>query len=362
MNVEPFTLEKWLLNSAEFDLGGGVVKQVALKDITANLNYEEVMTYGDRRGSETLRKEVADWYPGVGPDNVLITSGTSEANLLVNLCLLEAGDQYVVEYPLYDQPPRFARSLGCEVLKFHLKEHDWKPDLERLNQIVTKKSKIIFFDNPNNPTGALLTEQEMRSICEIANDANAYVVCDNALRGSELDGKLGLTPFGLYDKAVVTGSISKLGMIGPRIGWIIGNPDVIDKCCKFKDYTTLCHSGMSEHLATIVMRRENRTKHIDRNLKLSKATLPVLMRWIRVNSSILTCVTPKAGFTAFPRCNLSIGSEEFCKMALKEERVLLSPGEYFGVDNHFRINFGCESTLMTKALTRLERLIGRYGK
>jgi len=360
MRIEPFKLEKWLLNTAEIDLGGGVVSQFKLKDVTRKFKYDELLSYGDRRGSETLRREVAEWYRGVEPENILITSGTSEANLLVNLALLESGDDYVAEYPLYDQPPGFARSLGCQVKRFYLDEiRGWRPDLEQIKEAVTKKTKVIFFDNPNNPTGALLTEQEMKAIVEIAEDVGAYVVCDNALRGSEIDGRPGITPFEYYEKAIVTGSMSKLGMIGPRIGWVIASRQLLGECWKFKDYTTLCHAGLSDYLATIALKTENRTKYMKRNLRLSEAVLPLLTRWINENSSLVSWVPPKAGFTAFPKYSLSVKSEELCKKALKEENLLLSPGEHFGIENHFRINFGCETATMTEALKRLTRLLNR---
>jgi hypothetical protein len=120
--------------------------------------------------------------------------------------------------------------MGVKTEEFQLNEPTWKPNLDELAEKVTAKTRIIFIDNPNNPTGALLTEKEMRSICEIAEDVGAYVHCDNALRGSELTGKPAETPLPYYEKAIVTGSISKLGATSPRIGWIIAEEEVIKEC------------------------------------------------------------------------------------------------------------------------------------
>ena len=105
MEIESFRLERWLnsVTSCEIDVAQGVVMPLKLKDITTDIDYEQVMTYGVTNGSELLRKEIADWFPGVEADNILVTSGTSEANLLVNLHLLEPGDEYVALYPLYQQ-------------------------------------------------------------------------------------------------------------------------------------------------------------------------------------------------------------------------------------------------------------------
>jgi len=361
MKFEPFALERWLLKPCGIDVAGGGVTKLKLRDITATIDYERLMKYGvTTNGSEELRKQIADWFPGVEPDNILVTSATSEANLLCNLHLLDSGDEYVAESPYYAQTVGFAKAMGCKIKDFHLEEQNgWKPNLQELNEVVTRKTKIIFFDNPNNPTGALLTDQEMRAICEIAKDAGAYVVCDNALRGSELDGQPGLTPFGYYEKAVITGSISKLGMTDPRIGWIIADKEFVKACWRIKDYTSLSHSGLGEYLAIQALRRETRERINKRNLEFSKSNLPVLSRWIEQEKAVLSCVQPKAGFTAFPKYNLPLSSEELCNRFLTEEKVLLAPGEQFGVDKHFRINIGCPQETMSTVLKRMSAFLKR---
>jgi len=128
-------------------------------------------------------------------------------------------------------------------------------------------------------------------------------------------------------------------MTGPRIGWLIGRKDLVTACWVLKDYTTLSHSGIGEYLSIIALQRENRSRYIKRNLEISKANLSILSNWIDNNRDMISWVSPKAGFTAFPEYDLPLSSEEFCKKFLEEEQVLISPGEYFGVDKHFRINF-----------------------
>ncbi len=362
MKIEPFQLERWLnsIESCEIDAAQGSGLPIQLKEITTNINFKQYMTYGVTTGSKLLRQEIADWYSKINLENVLVTSGTSEANLLSNLYLLEPGDEYVVMYPLYKQTIGFVQSLGCTVKTCYLREErEWHPDLALLNEVVTKKTKIIFFDNPNNPTGAILNNKEMQAICEIAEDVDAYVICDNAVRGSELHGESPATPFDYYEKGVITGSVSKLGMIGLRIGWIIGNRNLIRACLTFKDYTTLSHSGISEYLATIALQKENLSRYIKRNIDLNKTNLERFNSWMNENPDLLSWIPPKAGYTAFPKYFSSLESEEFCKRFLREEQTLLSPGSYFGVDQHVRINIGIREDVMTKLLNRLTRFLNQ---
>ena len=293
------------------------------------------------------------------PGQVLITSGTSEANLLVNLTLLEPGDGYVTEVPMYEQTVGVARALGCRIGEFHLREEeDWRPDLEGLKEAVSSDTSIVFLDNPQNPTGALLTAAELRAICEIAGDAGAWVHCDNALRGSELDGVPGLVPFPDWERSVVTGSVSKLGATSPRIGWVVGPEELLERCWVAKDYTTLGHSGLGEVLAGRIL--EMRGKLVERNLGYSRASLESLGKWIGDNPH-LSWVEPRAGFTGFLAYDYDIGSVDLCEKLLDEKGVLLSPGAFFGVEGHLRICTGVSVDVLENGLKRVDAFMGRLG-
>ncbi len=355
MKIEEFKLERWLLEKSEIDVGGGGVVKFQLKDLVTNIDYEQLLNYGPTNGSEALRSQVAGWYPGIEADNVLITSGTSEANLLCNLHLLSPGDEYLAIHPVYEQTTGFAKSLGSQIRKVFLEKSDtWLLDLDSLKKQVTDNTKVIFFDNPNNPTGSCLSKAELQEICKIAANVDAYVVCDNALRGSELDGTPASTPFEFYEKGIITGSLSKLGMTGPRIGWLIGSKEIVEACWKFKDYTTLSHSGIGEYLATLALKEENRLKFIRRNLQICRNNLALLIDWNRNNGNLFSWIPPTAGFTVFMSYGASMGSVLFCERLLKERKVLTSPGKYFGAENHFRLNVGCDHETMKEVLKRLK--------
>jgi len=352
VKIEPFKLERWLLEKCEIDLGGGGVSKLQLRDVLSGLDGATYMRYGRTDGSDTIRRLVAEWHD-VEPDNVLITSGTSEANLLVNLCLVEAEDEYVTEYPQYEQTSGFVKMLGARVKVFHLVEAEgWAPDIEELKGRVTSDTKIIFLDNPNNPTGALLSEEEMKGICDVAEDVNAWVHCDNALRGSELDGEPSATPLNVYERGIVTGSISKLGATSPRIGWVVAEKEFIDRCSVMKDYTTLSHCGIGEQIAERLLR--NRDRYIKRNLTISKANIAAFNKWVEESPDLVSCVPPRGGFTAFPKYRSRLGSKKFCERLLREEGVMLSPGDHFGVDKHFRINLGTKGGTFAEGLRRIE--------
>lgn len=349
MKFEPFRLERWLLNKAEIDLGGGGVNKLKLGQVLESIDPDHLLKYDDTSGSESLKQHVAEWY-GVEPENVLITSGTSEANLLVNLAILRPMNYYVSEKPNYEQTVRLAEALGVRVLMFNLLEDDnWKPDLDGLKNI-KNKTTMIFLDNPNNPTGAVLRQSELDSIMQIAEDFDAYLHCDNALRGSEINGKPAPVPYPEYEKGIITGSISKLGATSPRIGWVIADKNLIERFWVVKDYTTLGHSGLGEFIAEKILRQ--REHLIERNLKISQRNLKILDHWISDRHDFYWR-PPEAGFTGFPGYNLYYSSLDLCEKLLEKKSLLVSPGEFFGVDKHIRVNIGCTEKELRDGLIRI---------
>ena len=356
MKFDEFKLERWLLREAEINIGGGGVSKLVLGDLVAGLDLDQKLKYGRTDGSNYLKGLVAEWY-GVESEEVLITSGTSEANLLVNLALLESSDVYMTEVPMYVQTVGVARALGCRIDEFHLREGDgWRPDLEGLKESISTETRIVFLDNPNNPTGALLKEAEMKSICEIAGDAGAWVHCDNALRGSELNRTPGLVPFPDFEHSVVTGSVSKLRATSPRIGWILGPKKLVERCWMVKDYTTLGHSRLGEMVAARILML--RKELMERNLAYSMANIYLLGKWVDNNPKV-SWMEPQAGFTGFPRYDHDIRSAEFCERLLHEEGVLMSPGAFFGQESHLRICIGVPTNILREGLDRIEAFMDR---
>jgi aspartate/methionine/tyrosine aminotransferase len=157
---------------------------------------------------------------------------------------------------------------------------------------------------------------------------------------------------------VVTGSVSKLGVTSPRIGWVVGPEELVERCWVIKDYTTLGHSGLGEVLAGRVLGM--RESLMERNLAYSRANLEILGEWIGGNPH-LSWVEPRAGFTGFPRYAYEVGSVDFCERLLEDEGVLLSPGAFFGVEGYLRICTGVPVETLKEGMGRIESFIGRLG-
>jgi aspartate/methionine/tyrosine aminotransferase len=142
MKLEPFELERWLLNPCSYDLAGGGIIKLQLGDLINTIDFNMTMSYGVTNGSNLIRSEIATLYDGISDDNILLTTGTSEANFLALYYLLEKGDEFVAFIPSYMQCIGIARSFGSEVKLCKLREfNDYQIDLDTLKKMVTKKQR-----------------------------------------------------------------------------------------------------------------------------------------------------------------------------------------------------------------------------
>jgi aspartate/methionine/tyrosine aminotransferase len=242
-------------------------------------------------------------------------------------------------------------------------ENDYQLDLDQISNLVSDKTRVISLVNPNNPTGSILTPNEMQSICTIANKVGAWVLCDGALRGLEAASGKASTPVEYYEKGIATGSISKLGLTGPRIGWLVTpNKQLLMDCWEYKDYTTLSHSGIGEYLASIALAPDKLSQIYGRAHEVIKQHIAILEEWISENNSLIEWVPSKAGHTSFPRYKLSMDSVTFCRKLLEEEDVLVGPGDFFGTPMHLRVRYSGEEPMLREGLRRLGRFLRRHAK
>jgi aspartate/methionine/tyrosine aminotransferase len=351
-------LERWLpAHKSIYNLSGACVKPLRLNELINELNLDVAIEYGYTKGDDELRAKVASLFPHADRDDVLITIGTAEANFLALNHLLDRGDEVVTFTPTYKGSIGVAEAIGATVTSLPLSvDDDYAVNVDALQDLVTHNTRAILITNPNNPTASKYTPAEVRAICEIAEDADAYVVCDEALRGLELDGAISPSPGTFYEKCVSTGSLSKLGLPGLRIGWMVAERAVVDACWSYRDYTTLGIPVLSEHLATIAL---DHLDHLMRRARtLLKDNLHRLHAWARTHREVLHLDPVRAGATAFPRYRMNVTSVTLCTALLRAEGVLLTPGQFFDAPRRVRMRYGgVAGDTLQDALSRITRFL-----
>jgi aspartate/methionine/tyrosine aminotransferase len=371
MKLEHFKMERmqstWE-NAVEYNLSESGVHPLALKEFLSPEEIREVqeigLGYSQSNGTPELRAQIARLYPGAGPENVLATNGSSEANYVLMWSLVEPGDEVIFMMPNYMQMWGLIRGFGATLKPLWLREKlDWAPDLDEFRSLVTPKTKLIVVTNPNNPTGAVLSGKAMSAIVESAGRAGAWIVADEVYQGAERTGETTPSFWGRYDRAVVVNGLSKAyGLPGLRIGWVLGPKEFILKTWPYHDYTTISPSILSDRFARIALSPANREKILKRTRGIIKSNYPVLESWLNKQAGLFSFIPPQAGAIAFARYNLKANSTDLATRLIHEKSTLIVPGDHFEMDRYLRFGFGSEPEYLKKGLDRVEELLAEVRK
>lgn len=333
---------------------------LAFKDGFLQALLETEINYPHANGEPGLRENIARLYPGATPDNVLVTIGAIEANFNAINTVLSPGDETVIMLPNYMQLWGVAINQGFRVKTFSLQEErNWSPDLDKLEQSVSRDTKLIAICNPNNPTGYILKEHEMDSIVMIAEKAGAWILADEVYGGAEQHGEQETPSFyGKYERVLAVGSMSKAyGLPGLRTGWVVGPEAMLDRIWARHEYTTLSATMLSNKLTALALSGEVRPAIIQRTRDFIRRGFPVLDQWMKDQGDIFTCIPPQAAAIAFLKYELDINSTELVHRLLHEKSVLVIPGDHFGLDHYIRVSFGLPHGYLKEGLERIGQLI-----
>ena len=259
--------------------------------------------------------------------------------------------------PTYQQLFSVPKGFGANIKILDLKqENGWLPDLEPLKEHVDSKTKMIVLNNPNNPCGSLIDEPTLRAICEIADDADAYVHSDEAYRGLYIDPKDKVpSVIDLYEKGIAVGSFSKsFSLTGLRLGWITSNEETVYQFMLRRDYTTISKSMLNEALAAEAMPHIDRI--LERNNKIVRENWQMLDEWIG-NEPLLDWVRPSAGSVAFIKHHIDMKASEICLMLIKEKSTFLVPGDCFDLPGYLRIGYGNNRKLLEDGLEQVSEFL-----
>ena len=231
MKVRIHTLFQYLLDTTTaepeailgFSLSGSPTLGDYLPDLDPNLPLD--WNQKSFQGLPALRAAVLAQagLTHLSPDNVLITAGAAEANYLALMQLVQPGDHIVIETPGWPQAAVLGQAIGAHITRIQRHEGDnWQLPLQALSDAVTPNTRLIFLTNPNNPTGALMSAEDLSQIITIADRVGAWLLVDEVYAGLEWTAPRPPSIAGLYPRGITTGSVSKaLGLQGLRTGWMI---------------------------------------------------------------------------------------------------------------------------------------------
>jgi len=369
MKIREFGVEIWMNefeNNCELNLAETCVESLTIAQLLELSGKNDSvmtdllpmkMTYGAIEGSDRLRDNICGLYAKQNRDNIVITHGTIGANALIHQTLVSAGDHVISVLPTYQQHYSIPESQGAKVSILPLREENhFLPDLNELRALATPDTKLIAINNPNNPTGALMDQEYLLQIVDIARDCGAYLLCDEVYRGTDQQGD-GFTAaiVDLYEKGISTAGMSKAySLAGLRLGWIAAPKDVISAVSIHRDYNTISVGMIDDYFASLAL--ECGDKIIARAQKITRNNLAILDEWVRGEPSI-TYVKPKSATVALLKYDFDMSSRDFCVRLLEQTGVMLTPGSAMDMEGYLRIGYANNAEILTSGLTRLSAFL-----
>lgn len=360
LRIRTFELERvqsLYENTVPFNLTESGFHPFTLKELLNAEQLQEVenlvLGYGQTNGSIPLRKTIANLYEGCDEDNVLVTNGTCEANFIACHTLLEPGDEVLMMVPNYMQIWGAVEEIGAIPKAFHLRrgEKSWALDIEELRAKVTERTKLIVVCHPNNPTGYVLTSEEIGQVVDVARKAGCWIYSDEVYRGAELNGIECPSFLGTYDKVLVNGGLSKAyALPGLRLGWLAGPKDIVNDAWAYSDYTSITASVLSHHVADIALQPQKRQEILARNRQMLSQNLESVTNWSQNFAGQFEFLPPLAGGMLFISYRHPINSTELSTWLRKDKGVFILAGDVYGMDHHFRIGIGAEHDYLMSGL------------
>lgn len=296
-------------------------------------------------------------------EEILVTVGVSEAVDIAMRAVLEPGDEVLVPEPCFVSYGPCATLAGGKYVPIPLRAEDqFKLTPELLREYLTPKSKILLLTFPNNPTGAVMTESELRAIAQVAVEHDLLVISDEIYGDLTYEGvhrSIAGLP-GMRERTILLNGFSKAyAMTGWRIGYACGPADILAAMMKIHQYTIMCAPIMGQVAALEAMRkgaaaRDAMVAEYNRRRKLvydgfTKMGLPVF--------------EPKGAFYIFPSVEpTGMTAEEFAVKLLEEEKVAVVPGTAFGESGrgHVRAAYAASMENLVEALNRIGRFVDRH--
>ena len=286
-------------DSIACNLAESSVRDVQFKEININLN-DLVIAYGDHVGKPALRELIAGFYPGINAHDVLLTVGAAGALFIIQSALLQNADHIIVVRPNYVTNIETPRAIGCDITFIDLSfEENFALYIEKIKAAVRPNTRLISITTPHNPTGTLVSRDNLDSLCRLAEQQDCFLLADETYRELCFQAPAPLVA-SLSKKAISVSSVSKAyGIPGIRSGWVITQDIALQQLfLAAKEQIHICNSVESTKKS--VFKYLSKKAHYFPAIELEvKSNFSLLKKWMQ-NHEALEWVEPSGGVVCFP--------------------------------------------------------------
>ena len=326
--------------------------------------------YTSNQGMPELREEISKWNKrkynlDYSPDEIIVTCGGSEAIDIVLRATINPGDEVIILEPNYVCYEPDILLAGGVPVKIQLKnENEFRLTPEELESVITSKTKILLMNYPNNPTGAIMTKEDLEKIASVVIKHDLLVISDeiySELTYVDKHFSIGALP-NMRERTITINGFSKtFAMTGWRLGYVMGPKAIIDQVKKIHQYVVMSAPTISQYAGLEALRNgdediEKMKKEYDKRRKY------LLKEFARLG---LPCFEPRGAFYIFPNIRkYGMSSEEFATELLNKEHVVVVPGTAFGEsgEGFVRISYAYSLDALKEAIRRIEKFLNAISK
>lgn len=306
------------------------------------------------------------------PNQITISTGAKQCLANVFMAILNPEDEVLIPVPYWVSYPELVKLAdGVPVFVENLKENNYKYTIEDLEKSVTNKTKAILLNSPNNPTGTIYNEEELKEIAEFAKKHNLFIVSDEIYEKLIYDNEKHISIASLsddaYNRTIVINGVSKTyAMTGWRLGYVAADEKITKLMTSIQSHMTSnvnsiaqyatieALKGPKEELDKMIREFENR-----RNFMLDKLSKINELSILRPNGAFYIMVNIEKYLNTTFKGNVINNSVEFSKMLLEEEKVAVIPGSGFGLDNYIRLSYATSMEIIEKGIDRLSIFLSK---
>lgn len=393
--LRPFFMEDWLesfRNKALFNMGESGGRARTVKELLEQSGYLENSSFAEimnlplsdspNRGREDLRKLIADMHNGATPENILITTGTSEALFLLFRYL--SPKKVAIPIPAFQLLYEIPAAMGAEILPLPIRYNQEGIPILDINEwmviLSQEKPDCIVINNPHNPSGLIFSDEVLDIIVEYSSKNNCALIGDEHYRFlSSEKNILGRSLYNNEKNIFITGSYIKcFGCPGLRIGWCIGNKQALDSIQNEKNYTTHTVNPFSEWLSYKILLNQN--SFLFNNIKSEWLINKQILKQFLLQSKTVYGMSPEGGLvTVLGLKNIRHENELNQKMELLlsngifvlplpsmefgrfnfQEKIILEDKDFSLINKGFgfRLGLGIEPNKFKLALEKIEQIL-----
>jgi aminotransferase len=327
--------------------------------------------YTANAGLLELRQEIASYLYNEfhltyeASSEVIVTVGGSQALDVAMRAILDPGDEVIIPEPTFvSYAPLVSLAGGHAVPLETTVKTEFKLEAEELERMITPNTKALLLCSPNNPTGSLLSKEELEKIAAIVKKHDVLVISDEIYAELTYDGvHCSIASLeGMRERTILVSGFSKgFAMTGWRLGYICAPKTLAQAMLKIHQYAMMCAPTMAQYGAIEALQngRED-VEHMKRSYRRRRNYMVKSL-----NEIGLDCHMPGGAFYVFPSvAGTGMTSEEFAEKLLLEERVAVVPGNVFGKggEGHIRCSYASSMDVLQEAVTRMQRFLTRHVK